>query len=685
MLSREKAGLLMAWLARGKTVIVFFAISMLLCFVDQSFAAPNILTYQGRILKSDGTPLAYNNVSFIFQITNPSGSCVIYQEQVTGIDFTNAGGIFDLPIGAGTISFPLTVGVSVVDTFNNIPVAPFTCGSCSGYTCTNGANTYSPAASDGRLLKVKFFDGSSWETITPDSAIRAVPYAGVASSAEKLGNNVASDFLLKAGLPTCNPGTFLTWNGTGFTCAAVSGITGGTVTNVAGTAPISVATGSSTPVISFSNGTAAGQVHRWDGTSSWVATNLRYTDLVNSTSGSPWPSVSCTTGEAVVWNSASDAFSCSTLSIATSQLTGILAAAQLPAFIGDVTSSAGSNALTLANSGATAGTYSKVTVDAKGRVTAGANIGSSDVTTALGYTPVNKAGDTMTGTLGLAQLASDPNTTGWTSTQKGYTWFDTTTNQVKYWDGSAIQSLGVSGAGLTNLNGQSGATQTFATSTTGTDFSISSATNTHTFNLPSASGTARGLLTSADWTTFNSKLGSSLTSAQIFVGNGSNVAIGVAMSGDATIANTGALTIANNAITSAKINALAVTDAKINDVGVDKITSGATKYFTYKPNNTACTNGQILSWDNTNSRWVCANDANSGGTVTSITAGTGLTGGAITGSGTIGLGTELTGVNGLSTTGYVQRTGAGAYSTTSASTTASNNTLVQRDGSGVSN
>ncbi|MGZ3773901.1 MAG: hypothetical protein ACXVCY_03345, partial [Pseudobdellovibrionaceae bacterium] len=119
--------------------------------------------------------------------------------------------------------------------------------------------------------------------------------------------------------------------------------------------------------------------------------------------------------------------------------------------------------------------------------------------------------------------------------------------------------------------------------------------------------------------------------------------------------------------------------------GVDKITSGASKYLTYKPNNAACTDGQILSWDNTNTRWVCANDANSGGTVTSITAGTGLTGGAITGSGTIGLGTELTGVNGLSTTGFVQRTGAGAYSTASASTTASNNTLVQRDGSGVSN
>lgn len=44
--------------------------------------------------------------------------------------------------------------------------------------------------------------------------------------------------------------------------------------------------------------------------------------------------------------------------------------------------------LTLASVG-TAGTYTKVTVDSKGRVTLGAALASSDVTTALGFTPYN--------------------------------------------------------------------------------------------------------------------------------------------------------------------------------------------------------------------------------------------------------------------------------------------------------
>jgi hypothetical protein len=61
------------------------------------------------------------------------------------------------------------------------------------------------------------------------------------------------------------------------------------------------------------------------------------------------------------------------------------------------------------------------------------------------------------------------------------------------------------GSGLTSLNALTASTQTFATSSTGTDFTITSATSTHTFNLPSASATNRGLLTAANWTTFNSK------------------------------------------------------------------------------------------------------------------------------------------------------------------------------------
>ena len=63
----------------------------------------------------------------------------------------------------------------------------------------------------------------------------------------------------------------------------------------------------------------------------------------------------------------------------------------------------------------------------------------------------------------------------------------------------------VSSGALSSLNGLTTATQLFSTGTAGTNFTISSAGSTHTFDLPTASGTVRGLLSSADWTTFNNK------------------------------------------------------------------------------------------------------------------------------------------------------------------------------------
>jgi hypothetical protein len=52
---------------------------------------------------------------------------------------------------------------------------------------------------------------------------------------------------------------------------------------------------------------------------------------------------------------------------------------------------------------------------------------------------------------------------------------------------------------------QTGIIQVFATSTAGNDFQIVSFGDTHTFYLPDAGAGSRGLLTAADWTTFNNK------------------------------------------------------------------------------------------------------------------------------------------------------------------------------------
>ncbi len=81
-----------------------------------------------------------------------------------------------------------------------------------------------------------------------------------------------------------------------------------------------------------------------------------------------------------------------------------------------------------------------------------------------------------------------------------------------------------------------------------------------TIAMPVATNSVDGYLSAADHTTFSAKQSATLTSAHLLVGNVSNVATDVAVSGDLTLANTGAFTIANSAITNAKVSASAAID-----------------------------------------------------------------------------------------------------------------------------
>jgi trimeric autotransporter adhesin len=78
-----------------------------------------------------------------------------------------------------------------------------------------------------------------------------------------------------------------------------------------------------------------------------------------------------------------------------------------------------------------------------------------------------------------------------------------------------------------------------------------------TIQVLQAGAAQSGYLSTTDWNTFNNKLSGTLTSANIYVGNGSNVATGVAMSGDISITNTGNTQIVAGAIVNADINASA--------------------------------------------------------------------------------------------------------------------------------
>lgn len=94
-------------------------------------------------------------------------------------------------------------------------------------------------------------------------------------------------------------------------------------------------------------------------------------------------------------------------------------------------------------------------------------------------------------------------------------------------------------------NGTGGGVTSFSfTNGGGFTGTVTSATTTPTLSLvlQNATTSQSGQLTSTDWNTFNNKLTSSLTSANVLIGNVSNVATGVSISQDASVTNAGVWT-----------------------------------------------------------------------------------------------------------------------------------------------
>lgn len=163
---------------------------------------------------------------------------------------------------------------------------------------------------------------------------------------------------------------------------------------------------------------------------------------------------------------------------------------------------------------------------------------------------------------------------------------------VQFCDGSSWQTFGLAGTNPMSLNGSNANSQTFAvpalTGATTPSWSTSTAsgTATHTLTIPMASdsGVVAGLISNSDFNTLSSKLSgvtgtANLSSGKIWIGDGTGKAQELAVGGDATLSNTGALSIV-------KLQGRVIT-------------------------NTAPTPGAHLRWNNGSAQWESSTDGSS--------------------------------------------------------------------------
>ena len=225
------------------------------------------MTYQGRIVDSNNSAIN-GSVTFHLQITDPNGTCVLWDETQTQ---TVANGAFSLQLGQGTVNFKGGSSALIDGIFTN-GVA---------LSCYGSGSTVTPAANTGRYVNITFNDGSGSGTQTLGSqiAIEAVPYS-------MYSLNVAN--ILGAALGTTKPtsGQVLYYNGSNWVPQTMSSsATFGSGTSAAPSIAFTTdsTTGlfdSSTGILGLSaNGTSAMTL---DGTASTA--NISFTTNSTSTS-----------------------------------------------------------------------------------------------------------------------------------------------------------------------------------------------------------------------------------------------------------------------------------------------------------------------------------------------------------------------------------------------------------------
>ncbi|MBL7544423.1 MAG: hypothetical protein JNL11_11460 [Bdellovibrionaceae bacterium] len=166
-------------------------------------ASNPLVSYQGRIIKPDGSPLEGNSVQFRMQVRSPgSENCLLYEEVQT-INMSSSSGAFSVTLNDGTGARLDTPNYPIDRIFANRDSMTLDSARCSVGT------TYTPNAGDGRKFVVYFKDETmnAYEPL-PILSLNYAPQAMYALESQKLGTFSINNVLRAvdgSGVPTNAP------------------------------------------------------------------------------------------------------------------------------------------------------------------------------------------------------------------------------------------------------------------------------------------------------------------------------------------------------------------------------------------------------------------------------------------------------------------------------------------------
>jgi predicted DNA-binding protein with PD1-like motif len=435
----------------------------------------------------------------------------------------------------------------------------------------------------------------------------------------------------------------------------------GTVTGVSGSAPV-VSSGGTTPDISMA--AASGSVDGYLTSSNFTTFNNKTTNTGTVTSVGGTGTVSGLTLTGSVTTSGNLTLG-GTLSLSSANVTGALGFTPY--------SNANPSSFTsfaepgIFSGGGTPTLASGVTQQEIRTLIGAGTSSSSGVTGVSGTTPISSS-NTGSGSTTISIATASASATGALTSTDWSTFNSKTSNTgtVTGVSGSApVSSSGgtaptismaaastsvdgyLTSGNFTTFNNKTSNTGT-VTGVSGTSPVVSSGGTTPAISMPAANGSTSGYLTSGNWTTFNNKT----------TNTGTVTSVALSAQGDA-------LQITGSPITSSgtlAINFQGDSDQLVNGEGdLQDIETPSNPTITFSAG-TGLTGGGAITLNQSFNETITFN-ASGSGTVTSIATTSPITGGTITGSGTIGIDTNLiTSLTGVTTMNRVT-TGTWAGST----------------------